>query len=105
GRGEAVLARAEELTRSGEHDEAVDEFGNCKAAVLATGVTELEVRHLSGEAWARMETGEVKHAIELLNRARMLAEAPEFSDVDRAELFFRLGVCRYQLSCISTAIG
>ena len=104
-RVETLLARAEALTGSGEHDEAVEEFGNCKTAVLATGVTELEVRHLSGEAWARMETGEVKHATELLNRARMLAEAPEFSDVDRAELFFRLGVCRYQLSSISTAIG
>src|SRR2546421_2519121 len=104
-RVETLLARAEALTGSGEHDEAVEEFGNCKTAVLATGVTELEVRHLSGEAWARMETGEVKHAIELLNRARMLAEAPEFSDVDRAELFFRLGVCRYQLSSIATAVG
>src|ERR671931_456300 len=66
---------------------------------------ELEVRHLSGEAWARMEAGEVRHAIELLNRARMLSEAPEFSDVDRAEIFFRLGVCRYQLSSIATSVG
>src|SRR6266702_1722244 len=44
---------------------------NCKTAVLATGVTELEVRHLAGEAWARMEKSEIKPAIELLNRARM----------------------------------
>jgi tetratricopeptide (TPR) repeat protein len=35
----------------------------------------------------------------------MLSEAPEFSDVDRAEIFFRLGVCRYQLSSIATAVG
>src|SRR5919202_300172 len=104
-RVETLLARAEALTESGQFDDAVVEFENCKTAVLATGVTELEVRHLSGEAWARMEAGEVKHAIELLNRARMLSEAPEFSDVDRAEIFFRLGVCRYQLSSIATAVG
>src|SRR5207248_8500775 len=104
-RVETLLARAEALSESGQYDEAVAEFENSKTAVLATGVTELEVRHLSGEAWARMENGEVKHAIEQLNRARMLAEASEFSDVDRAELFFRLGVCRYQLSSIATAVG
>src|SRR5918911_290774 len=104
-RVETLLARAEALTESGDFEQAVEEFQNCKTAVLATGVTELEVRHLSGEAWARMELGEVKRAIELLNRARMLAEAPEFSDVDRAEIFFGLGVCRYQLSSIATAVG
>ncbi|HWH54128.1 MAG TPA: tetratricopeptide repeat protein [Gaiellaceae bacterium] len=104
-RVETLLARAEALTESHQYDNAVEEFENCKTAVLATGVTELEVRHLAGEAWARMERGEVKPAIELLNRARMLAEAPEFSDVDRADVFFRLGVCRYQLSSIATAIG
>src|SRR5207237_4564613 len=33
------------------------------------------------------------------------AEAPEFSDVDRADLLFRLAVCRYQLSSITTAVN
>src|SRR5204863_8325864 len=28
-----------------------------------------------------------------------------FSDLDRAEILYRLGVCRYRLSSISTAIG
>src|SRR3954468_5769372 len=104
-RVETLLARAEALTESNQHEEALVEFENCKTAVLATGVTELEVRHLAGEAWARMENSEIKPAIELLNRARMLADAPEFSDVDRADLFFRLGVCRYQLSSIATAVN
>src|ERR671933_930853 len=104
-RVETLLARAEALTESHQYEAAIDEFENSKTAVLATGVTELEVRHLAGDAWARMEHGNVKAAIELLNRARMLAEAPEFSDVDRAEIFFRLGVCRYMLSSIATAVG
>src|SRR5919204_443903 len=69
---------------------------------VAAGMTQTE---LAGEAWARMERGEVKQAIELLNKARTLAEAPEFSDVDRADILFRLGACRYQLSSIATAVG
>ena len=104
-RVETLLARAEALSGSHQYENAIEEFESSKTAVLATGVTELEVRHLSGEAWARMEHGAVKPAIELLNRARLLAEAPEFSDVDRAEILFRLGVCRYQLSSIASAIG
>ena len=34
-----------------------------------------------------------------------LAERPEFSDIDRAEVLFRLGACRWSLSSISTAIA
>jgi tetratricopeptide (TPR) repeat protein len=104
-RVETLLARAEALTESHQCETAIQAFEHSKVAVLATGAAELEVRHLSGEAWARMERGEVKPAIELLNRARVLAEAPEFSDIDRADILFRLGVCRYQLSSIATAIG
>ena len=104
-RVETLLARAEALTEAHEYDQAIDEFENCKTAVLATGLPELEVRHLVGEAWARMERDEIKQAIELLNQARGIAEAPEFSDVDRADILFRLGVCRVQLSSIATAIG
>src|SRR5919199_5533687 len=73
-RVETLLARAEALAESHRYDEAIAEYENSKTAVLATGVTELEVRHLSGEAWARMESSQIKQAIELLNRARMLAE-------------------------------
>src|SRR5919202_165577 len=52
-----------------------------------------------------MQVGDVAQAIELLDRARGLAEAPGFSDVERADLLFRLGVCRYKLSSVSTAIA
>src|SRR5882724_9074546 len=104
-RVDTLLTRADALTESHQYAEAIAEYENCKTDVLATGVTELEVRQLAGEAWARMENSEIQPAIELLNRARMLAEAPEFSDVDRADLFFRLAVCRYQLSSITTALN
>ena len=63
------------------------------------------MRVLSGEAWARAHSGEVRPAIDLLEQARGLVEGPSFSDLDRAEVLFRLGVARYLLSSIATAIG
>jgi tetratricopeptide (TPR) repeat protein len=52
-----------------------------------------------------MQEGDVRAAVELLNEARATAEGSVFSDVDRAELVFRLGVCRYKLSSVSTAVA
>ena len=52
-----------------------------------------------------MQRGETREAIDLLQVARELAEGPQFSDVDRADLLFRLGVCRYKLSSIATAVA
>ncbi len=52
-----------------------------------------------------MRVGEVKLALELLARARDLAERPRFSDIDRADVLYRMGVCRYELSSLQTAIS
>src|SRR5229473_2337390 len=51
---------------------STDEYANALAAVLATGAVELQVRILSGEAWSRAHTGDVKPAIDLLTQARGL---------------------------------
>lgn len=105
GRLEALLARAEALSESHRYDEAAELFALARADVAATGSAELEVRALAGEAWAEAQRSDVRRAIELLGVARELAEGPQFSDVDRAELLFRLGVCRYKLSSIATAVA
>jgi tetratricopeptide (TPR) repeat protein len=73
--------------------------------VVASGAPELRVRLLSGEAWARMHNGEVRVALDLLAESRALTERAEFSDVERAEVIFRLGVGRYLLSSIATAVA
>jgi transcriptional regulator with XRE-family HTH domain len=104
-RVEAMLARAEALTNAHHYDEAVAELENSRTAVLATGAPELEYRSLSAEAWARMERGEVKPALQLLQRCRTIADNPGFSDVDRSQVLFRMGVCRYHLSSIASAIA
>jgi tetratricopeptide (TPR) repeat protein len=105
GRVEALLARAEALSNAYRYKEAVDAYADVRAAVSATNSVELDVRTRSGEAWARMQEGDVRTAVDLLTGARELAEGAVFSDVDRAELVFRLGVCRYKLSSNSTAVA
>jgi tetratricopeptide (TPR) repeat protein len=105
GRIETALARAEALSENHEYPDALDEFEKIRPAILGIASPELEARSLVGEAWARMRTGEVKPAIELLTRARALVEDPMFSDVDRANVLFHLGACRVELSSIQTAIG
>src|SRR5438876_3271499 len=104
-RTEAELARAEALSETHSYTEAIVEFARIRPAVRGVGLPELELRSLSGEAWARIQHGDLREALALLQEARDLAEGDGFSDVDRADVLFRLGVCRYKLSSVSTAIG
>jgi tetratricopeptide (TPR) repeat protein len=104
-RVEAALARAEALNEAHRFDEAVETFAAALREVGAAGSPELEVRGFAGEAWALMEIGDVRDAIELLQRAHALVEGPQFNDVDRADILFRLGVCRYKLASVATAVS
>jgi tetratricopeptide (TPR) repeat protein len=105
GRIETALARAEALSENHEYADALEHFRTIRPSVLGIASPELEVRTIAGEAWVLMRTGEVKAAIDLLQRARLLTEDLMFSDVDRADILFRLGMCRLELSSIQTAIG
>jgi tetratricopeptide (TPR) repeat protein len=105
GRVDSALARADALLEARRNEEALAEFESIRSAVLATGLAELEVRALSGEATVRMRGGEIREAIALLERARALTERAEFSDLERADVLFRLGVARYKLNSVQTAIG
>jgi tetratricopeptide (TPR) repeat protein len=104
-RVEAGLARAEALSEAHRYAEALDEFARAREAATGTASAELELRCLLGESWARIQEGDIQEAVGLLVRAREVAEQPTFSDVDRAAVLFRLGVCRYKVSSISTALG
>jgi tetratricopeptide (TPR) repeat protein len=102
---ETRLARAEALSEASEQLEAIEHVEDIKTAVLASGSPELELRMLAVEAWARQSVGQVREAIDLLSRARSIAEAPQFSDIERADVLFRLGVCRWKLSSIATSVA
>ncbi len=104
-RVEAKLARAEALQESHRDQEAVDVFREAREEIAALASAELELRALVGQGWALQELGESREAIEVLQEARELAEHPQFSDLDRADVLFRLGCCRYRISSIPTAIG
>jgi tetratricopeptide (TPR) repeat protein len=104
-KAEAILARADALLEERRLDDAIEEYTRALPAVLGTGAVELHVHALKGEAMARAHNGDVKNALALLGDARVLVEREEFSDIDRAEVLYRLGVCRYLLSSISTAVG
>src|SRR5205809_600866 len=54
GRVDSAIARAEALLEARRNPEAIEEFENLRSAVLATGLVELDVRALSGEATVRM---------------------------------------------------
>jgi len=104
-RVEAVLTRAETLAERREYAAAIDEFSLAAGVVVATGAVELHVRQLSGEAWSRIQLGEVRAGIALLDRARALSETPSLSDLDRAEVLFRLGAARYLISSLATSLA
>ncbi len=104
-KAEALLARGEALSEDHRYPDAIEAFRSARTSVEGTGASALEVRLLSGEAWALQQNGEIRDALTLLDRARELAERPELSDVDRADVLFRTGVCRYKLSSIGTAVA
>jgi tetratricopeptide (TPR) repeat protein len=101
---EAALARAEALVFGGRADEAAEVYESLRSRIAAANVLELEYRAALGEARAHVDT-DVRHAIELLLRARDLSEDERFSDLERAEVLLGLASCRYRVSSISTAFG
>lgn len=102
---EARLARAEALSEAHSYAEAIDAFRAGRPELEETSAPALLLRALAGEAWALMQYGEIKDSLALLQRARELVEQPAFSDVDRADVLFRVGVARYKLSSVSTAVA
>jgi tetratricopeptide (TPR) repeat protein len=102
---EGALSRAEALYEAQEDEEAVAAFEPLAAAARATAVPELQVRALVGSGLAKMRLHDHRAAAELLNEARSISEAESFSDVERADVLFRLGACRYQLNSTQTALA
>jgi transcriptional regulator with XRE-family HTH domain/Tfp pilus assembly protein PilF len=97
---EASIARAEAAVEGQQYDEALAALEGLNHSPEAQ---ELEFRALLAESWARMVGGELRPALDLLMRARELSEGPGFSDVERADVLYRMGVCRYKLTSINTA--
>ncbi len=104
-RVESVVARGEAALEAHDYAEAITLLAGVTESLPAEAAPDLELRSLLAESWARMYIGEMRKALPLLTRARELVEDAVFSDVDRAEVLFRLGCCRYRLASISTALA
>ena len=105
GRLEGALARAEALFEAARNEEADVEYESLVSQARSMGVPELAVRALVGAGKTRMRLGRLREGLDLLNDARAIVEGGSFSDLERAEVFYALGVCRYQLNSIQTALG
>ena len=104
-RVEGVIARAEARLVSHDYEGTLPILQGVTEALAKVSAPDLELRALISEAWARLYLGEVRDSVRLLERARVLTEDPGFTDVDRADVLFRLGACRYNLSSIATAVS
>jgi transcriptional regulator with XRE-family HTH domain len=104
-RAESIVARAEALVLERRIDDALLVFADAASPGAATGVTELEIRRSAGEAWARMEQGEIRPAVDQLSSALALANDSDVADVLRAEVMTKLGVGRLKLGSTTVATG
>ena len=101
----AALDAAEALTEKHAYTQALERYREARPAIEALASAPLALRLESGEAWALLRDGEVDAALSSLERGREQARAAACTDVDRALLTFRLGVCRYSRSEIPEAIA
>jgi tetratricopeptide (TPR) repeat protein len=104
-RVEAALARGEALNEAGRFDEALEAFDDVRTAVAFAPMHDLELRSICAEWNALIRVGQIDEAMRRLQRAREIAEGESFTDLDRAEVLYRLGACRYLLSSVTTALG
>jgi tetratricopeptide (TPR) repeat protein len=97
---EAAVVRAEAAVEGQRFDEALAALDGLQYSPEAQ---ELEFRARLAEGWAHMSLGELRPALDVLTRARELSEQTCFSDVERADVLYHMGVCRYKLTSINTA--
>jgi transcriptional regulator with XRE-family HTH domain len=99
---EATITRAEAAVEGQRFEEARAALEGLR---FSPDAPELELRALLAESSTKSYFGEQRQALETLARARELSELELFTDVERADVLYRMGVVRYQLSSINSAIG
>jgi tetratricopeptide (TPR) repeat protein len=98
-------ARAAELQlEEHEYEDALAAFRRVRAGSGAIAAPALTLRLLRGEAWALIRTGRLDEAMSVLEGAAAVTVSSGFTDADRAEVVFLVGVVRYHESSIGEAI-
>jgi tetratricopeptide (TPR) repeat protein len=103
-RVEAALRDAERLVEEHRYGDALRAFRGVREMVDGGRAPTLHLRLLRGEAWARIRSGELDSAMSLLEEAAALTVTAGFTEADRAEVVFQVGVVRYSESGIAEAI-
>ena len=102
---EETFRRAEELVEAHLYADAAAAFHDARDAATDVGAPELVLRGLRGQAWAEIWGGNVEAARSLLAEAQRLSADSRFTDVDRADLLFLVGVCDYTASNTEVAVA
>ena len=101
---EAVSRRPSASSRPRSYEDALARSGRRTSARARRRAPAVALRLLRIEAWIRIRTGELERAMSLLEEAATLAVSGGFTDVDRADVVFGVGVVRYSESKIGEAI-
>jgi tetratricopeptide (TPR) repeat protein len=99
---EAIVCQAEEAVQEKRYRDAVDLVAGLSRAPASP---ELHLRALFAESWAFMYLGELRTALDRLERARAVAAGEAFGDVHRAEVLYRIACCRYKLTHVGQALA
>jgi tetratricopeptide (TPR) repeat protein len=100
---DARVVAAEQAVEESRWDDTVallDEL-----AIIPTQFPDLALRSLAARSWAQMYRGELDEALTLLKTAKQVAHRPGFSDLDRAEILFRIGCVRVKRGAHSRAVN
>jgi tetratricopeptide (TPR) repeat protein/DNA-binding XRE family transcriptional regulator len=99
---EEIVCRAEDAVHEKRYADAVELLSGLSRAPASP---ELHLRALFAESWARMYLGELRTALDRLERARQVAAGDTFGDVDRAEVLYRIACCRYKLNHVAQSLA
>ena len=98
---EGIVARSEAAIAKSDYEGALAELARLEGE---SGVgSALTLRAQLARSWSLMYLGRQDEALDVLSLSRSLVEADDFDDIDRAEVAYRTGCCRYRLSSIATA--
>jgi tetratricopeptide (TPR) repeat protein len=100
----SALDDAELLIETGRYDDALEALSAARELAGPNIAPTESLRLLRGDAWARIRSGDLEGALPLLEQAASLALGSGFTDLDRAEVVFQVGVLRYSESKIPEAI-
>ena len=100
----SVISQAEAAIAAREFDQAIASLDGLRETSVALE-PDLELRAVLAGATARFELGRIEEALSVLMRARDLVDDDSFTDVDRADVLFHIGQCRYRLSSVPTAVA